>query len=958
MQLASRRQTGLSVLADLRALVTGGYTIPTIVRTRGAAVHYTGQCYRALHVSAQPHDSRIDTPSSKDHQKFKDTLTGLQTAQDAFYQLTQEDADRIFKQVAKEANHYRLPLAKFAATETQMGCFEDKVLKNGLVCELILDRYRDTKTCGLISSDTKHGTKVYAHPAGPICAITPVTNPTSTAIAKCLFMAKTRNAGIFLPHPRATKSTAEAVRVCCEAGERAGAPKGWVQCVSPRSMEESQEIMKSDQVRLILSTGGPSVVRASYTSGKPALGVGSGNAPVLVDETADLEMACGFIVLGKTFDNGVICAAKQSVVAVTDVYDRLQSLFQERGVFFLTGEDRTKLAAFIRKDGKINPDIVGQTAKEVARRAGIITDLPDGTIVLGTEEDRDEIGDDHPLSHEKLSPVLTMFRADSFGDGVELCRKLALNGGIGHTAGLYTSQDNTTLSSEREKLFVERVPVGRVLVNVPTSLSAIGTAFNFGINPSFTLGVGTQAGSSVSGNVGPMVSVVVVLMSSTSIEFSYPARPIVNFVCFDQNLVNLITVAERQDHIEWFNVPGRIYFNRGCLEEGLRECAKAYASGGRDQKALIVTDKAMQHMGYVDRVSSALKGMDFEVEIFDDVHPDPDMECVRAGVQVCEHFQPDLMICLGGGSPLDAGKFIRVQYEHPELTLEDAAERFIELRKRTVEFPKLGSKIRRLVAIPTTSGTGSEVSPFTVITDDDGHKYPIASYKLTPDIAICDSTLCDALPKTSIANAGVDAVTHAIESYASVAHNDFTKMVAMEALELLFTHLVESYKVGSTSSRDAVHRGATLAGMAFSNSFLGICHSMAHQVGAAFHLPHGLTVGILMPHVIRYNASINPTRMGIYPSYSHPVASERYTEIAKRIGAHDVDELIERLQELMKGLDMPQSFAEAGVDEDHYMDQLDILAEAAFDDQCTLANPRFPLIEELKGLLIKAYHGN
>lgn len=682
---------------------------------------------------------------------------------------------------------------------------------------------------------------------------------------------------------------------------------------------------------MILSTGGPGVVKASYSSGKPAIGVGSGNAPILVDETADLDLACGGIVTGKTFDNGMICASEQSSVVVKDVYDQLKQKFIDRGVHFVYGNDKEKLANFLRKDGKINPDVVGKTAIEIARLAGIdMNFFPKGTVILGTEEEKHAIGEPYAFSFEKLSPILSMYKADDFNEALDLSEKLARNGGVGHTAGLYTDMNNSELAKERESMFVKHVPVGRVLVNSPTSLAAIGSSFNFAIDPSFTLGVGTLAGSSVSSNVGPL------------------------------HLINLVNVAERQEHIEWFNLPGKIFFNRGCLEEGLKECGKLYANGERDSRVMIISGRVNQKLGYVDRVTKVLKDQGFEVEVFVDTHADPDMECIRKGVEACERFKPDLMIALGGGSPIDAAKFIRLQYEHPELTLEEAASRFIELRKRTIEFPKLGSKIRRLITIPTTSGTGSEVSPFTVITDDNGRKFPIASYKLTPDVAICDSTLCDTLPKSLVANAGVDAITHAIESYVSVAQTDFTKMHSLEALELLFGHLIESYENGTPKARDSVHRGSTLAGIAFSNAFLGINHSLAHKVGAQFHLPHGLTNAILLPHVIRYNSSKTPTRMGIYPGYHFPCSYERYSEIAKRLEApsHDPEGLILMIRDLMTKLSMPLSFKDAGLSEEKFMENLDQMAEDAFDDQCTPANPRFPIVPELKEILIQAYHGD
>jgi len=718
--------------------------------------------------SSKKHDNETGTPLTSIKPNNMQILRASVKAQEQFATLTQEQTDFIFSEVAKVANKARVPLAVMAAEETGMGCMEDKVIKNSLACELICDRYKNSKTCGLIREDLPHGLRVYANPVGPVCAITPVTNPTSTAISKCLMLAKTRNAGVFLPHPHAAKCTAEAVRICREAGEKAGAPLNWVQCVTDHDLKESQAVMQSPEIKLILATGGPNMVKASYSAGKPAIGVGSGNAPVLVDETSDVLQACGSIILGKTFDNGVICAAEQSVVAVDAVYDELKELMKGRGVHFLFGNERDKLASFIQIDGHINPKIVGQSAHEIALRANL-SPIPANTVVLATEETT--VGEDNPLSKEKLCPVISLYRASTFDDGVQLCRALALNGGVGHTAGMYTSSQNLKEMKRREEEFLREVPVHRVLVNMPTSIAAIGTAFNFAIDPSLTLGVGTEAGSSMSSNLGP------------------------------NHLINLTTVAERQEHIEWLQLPHQLYYNRGCTEEALG----GNAING-EKRVLIVTDKGMVRCGFAQRVSTCLRDQGLDVEIFSDVHPDPDMECVRNGVEVCNSFKPDIIVCLGGGSPIDAGKFIRVQYEHPELTLEDASARFIEIRKRTSAFPNLGSKVKRLIAIPTTSGTGSEVSPFTVITSDEGQKYPIASYKLTPDVAICDSTLCDSLPRSLVAHAGLDSITHAIESYVSVAQNDFTKTQSLEALELLFKYLPESYKSGSATSRDACHR--------------------------------------------------------------------------------------------------------------------------------------------------------
>eukprot|EP01025_Chloroclados_australasicus_P065676 TRINITY_DN8946_c0_g1_i8.p1 TRINITY_DN8946_c0_g1~~TRINITY_DN8946_c0_g1_i8.p1 ORF type:complete len:932 (-),score=99.40 TRINITY_DN8946_c0_g1_i8:972-3767(-) len=856
--------------------------------------------------------------------RLEEMVRTAKLASHEFEKYSQEEVDRIFSVIAHEANKHRVPLAQSAALETGMGLFEDKVIKNGVACELIYDRYKDMKTCGIIERNEIQGIVKIATPVGLVCCITPVTNPTSTAIAKSLFCAKTRNAAIFLPHPRAADCTRQAVEICHQAGVKAGAPVGFLQCVDEVSRDISDYVMKHDDINLILATGGPGMVKASYSAGHPAIGVGSGNAPVLIDETANLEEAVGSVVLGKTFDNGMICAAEQSLVVIDPVYDKVKQLLVRRGVHFVTGEDREKLSKFMMIDGRLNASIVGQSAQRLADMIGI--QVPPNTVVLAAEAS--EVGPQEPLSHEKLSPIIALYRAPDYKTGVQLARKLAEYDGIGHTAGIYTKDES------RMEDFAMKMPVGRALTNMPTSLSAIGTAFNFNMDPSFTLGVGTQAGSSISTNVGP------------------------------ENLLNIKTLAKRQQHTEWFKNPPQIYFNRNCLEDALRDTSKHYADGSRDKKAIIITDKVMGKLGYVDRVTRTLKEQGFTCQIFNDVNPDPDIATVRRGVQACEAFKPDLMICLGGGSPMDAGKFIRVCYEHPQVSLEDAAARFIELRKRTCSFPQLGSKIHKLVCIPTTSGTASEITPFSVITDDDGQKYPLFSYRLTPDIAIIDSSFCLNLPKSLIANAGVDAITHATEAFVSVAHNDFTETHSLKALKLLFDNLPASYEDGNIEAREAVHHGATLAGLAFSNSFLGINHSLSHKIGAAFHLPHGLTNAILMKHVIKYNAVENPTRMGIYPSYDHPVAGERYAQIARHIGLKGetkeqlIDAYCDKIIETMQRLNMPTSFQDAGIDERTYMHKLDELAIAAFDDQCTVANPRFPLVEELKEILIDSYYGN
>lgn len=854
---------------------------------------------------------------------YEEMVRKAKQAEKEFAKLGQEEVDRIFLKIAHEADKQRVPLAILAVEETGMGLVEDKVLKNGLAAELIRHRYKDTKTVGIIEKDAIRGITKIAQPVGTVVCITPCTNPTATAIAKTLFMAKTRNVGIFLPHPRSAKATAEAVRICHDAGVAAGAPLNFVQCVPKPTLELSNRIMNHEDINLILATGGPGMVKAAYSTGHPAIGVGSGNAPILVDETADLKQACGSIVLGKTFDNGMICAAEQSIVVVDSVYDELKTMLEERGVHFLYGEEKTLLENFLIKNGAVNVDVVGQSAKNIAKRIGVR--VPAGTVVLAAEETG--VGEDYPMSHEKLSPILAVYRSANFEDAMDLSERLTRFGGVGHTAGIYSNDQ------DRLEQYATRMPAGRILANMPTSVAAIGTEFNSSIDPSFTLGVGTQAGSSTNDNVGPM------------------------------HLLNMKTLATRQEHIEWYKNPPDIYFNTGCLEEALNDCVRPLQDGYRMNRCLIITDKVMGVLGYVDRLKDALTSRGFVTSVFDDVNPDPDMDTVRRGVLACQQFGPDLMICLGGGSPMDAGKFIRAKYECPTLSVEDAAARFLELRKRTCSFPVLGSKIRKIVCIPTTSGTASEVTPFSVITDDEGMKHPLFSYRLTPDMAVIDASFCAKLPKSLVAFAGIDAITHAVEAYVSVASNEFTEGHSLRALRLLTSNLVDSYSTGNMKAREAVHHGATLAGLAFSNSFLGICHSLAHKMGAAFHLPHGLTCGILLPHVIRYNSCTCPTRMGIYPGYDYPMALSRYANIGRYLaleGKTDEDLMeafITELYQLYSAMNVPSTFRAAGISEDAFLKQVDVIALKAFDDQCTPANPRFPLVDELKEVLKQAYYG-
>ncbi len=854
--------------------------------------------------------------STKTVEYVDEQIKQLNEAQDKFKHFDQEKVDYIFKKVAQEATKHRVPLAQFAVKETELGLFEDKVIKNAVAAELPLGRYLNSKTCDIIERDNVKGLVKVATPVGPIASILPTTNPTSTAILKSLFALKTRNAMIFLPHPRAALCTAEAVKICHDAAVKAGAPENILQCVYP-SKETSSFVMKHDGIKQILATGGPGMVKASYKSGLPTIGVGSGNAGIIIDETADLNKAVGSIILGKTFDNGTICASEQSIVILDEVYDKVKNMFEKRGVYFVTGKEKELLGNYLIIDGHINPDIVGQSAKNIAKNIGI--DIPSNTVVLAAEVS--DVGIHEPFSYEKLSPILGFYRATDFNEACNITESIVRFGGEGHTAAIYSN------NKARLEEFAIRIPAFHLMANMPTSLGAIGSSYNFNVSPSLTLGVGSIAGSSLSGNLTP------------------------------EHLLDIKTLAEGQAHMEWIKNPPAIYFNRNCTEEALDDLVK-----NKDiKKVLIVTDKIMGELGYVKRVTTALENRGFVVNIFDEIKPDPDMKTVRSGVEICKSFKPDSIICLGGGSPLDGGKMIKVFYENPDVSIDDLAARFVELRKRTIPFPDHKNLIKKLICIPTTSGTGSEITPFAVITDDDGNKHPIVSYRLTPDMSIIDSSFTDKLPKSLIANAGLDAITHAIESYVSVVSNDFTSPNALKALKLLFNNLTDSYTLNKLEAREAVHHGASLAGIAFSNAYLGITHSLSHKVASKFHTPHGLTNAIILPHVIRYNAVKNPTRQGYYPGYTHPQAIERYAEIAKMLNLEgDTDEelteaLINKFETLAKDLNVPMSFSKIGINKYEYFESVHDLALNSFDDQCTLGNPRFPLVEELEDILMKAY---
>ena len=846
------------------------------------------------------------------------TIQNVKQAQARYATFDQAAVDRIFRAAALAANAARIRLARLAVEETGMGIVEDKVIKNHFASEFIYNKYKDAKTCGTIEIDESFGIHRVAEPIGIIAGIVPTTNPTSTAIFKALIALKTRNGIIFSPHPRARKCTAEAARLIERAAVAAGAPEGIVACIEEPTVELSNQLMQHPDISLILATGGPGMVRAAYSSGKPALGVGAGNTPAVIDETADLQMAVSSILMSKTFDNGVICASEQSVVVVDAAYDAVKTEFALRGALLLSPEQKEKVGAVILKKGRINADIVGQSAVRIAQMAGL--DVPAGTKVLIGEAT--EVGTSEPFSFEKLSPVLALYRAPDYAAAVALAARLVEFAGIGHTAALYTDPRNR----DRITTFGDSIKVGRILVNMPSSHGAIGDIYNFKLEPSLTLGCGSWGGNSISENVGV------------------------------KHLMNVKTIAERRENMLWFRVPPKVYFKYGCLPIALRELA------GR-KRAFIVTDKPLFDLGFADRITHVLSTMGIEHEIFYEVQPDPNLSTVRRGLRAMSVFKPDLIIALGGGSPMDAAKIMWLMYENPNAKFEEMAMRFMDIEKRICSLPEAGKKTL-MVAIPTTSGTGSEVTPFAVVTDDaTGAKYPIADYALTPDIAIVDPELVMDMPKTLTAHGGIDALVHALEAMVSVLSTEFTNSMALESIRLLFKYLPDAYANGPSDvkAREKVHYAATLAGMAFANAFLGICHSMAHKLGAAYHLPHGLANALLIGHVIRYNATDNPIKQTAFPQYTYPTAISRYARIADHLGLggntgpEKVERLIAAIERLKKTIDIPASIREAGVPETAFMANLDVLSENAFDDQCTGANPRYPLISEIKEIYLAAY---
>ncbi|GGI86796.1 bifunctional acetaldehyde-CoA/alcohol dehydrogenase [Shewanella gelidii] len=842
-------------------------------------------------------------------------------AQAEYASFSQEKVDKIFRAAALAAADARISLAKMAGKETGMGVIEDKVIKNHFASEYIYNKYKDEKTCGILEEDKTFGTITIAEPVGIICGIVPTTNPTSTAVFKALISLKTRNGIVFSPHPRAKVSTTTAAKLVLDAAIAAGAPKDIIGWIDEPSVALSNQLMTHDKVNLILATGGPGMVKAAYSSGKPAIGVGAGNTPIVIDETADIKRAVSSILMSKTFDNGVVCASEQAVVVVDEIYEQVRERFATHGGYLLNEFETQAMQDVILKNGGLNADIVGQSAATIAAMADI--KVPSWTKVLIGEVSG--LTEAEAFAHEKLSPLLAMYRAKDFEEAVDKAEALVALGGIGHTSGLYTDQDT---QAQRVKEFGFRMKTARILINTPASQGGIGDLYNFKLAPSLTLGCGSWGGNSISENVGP------------------------------SHLINKKTVAKRAENMLWHKLPSSIYFRRGSLPIALEELSE-------NKRALIVTDKYLFNNGYCDETIQILKEQGLETEVFYEVEADPTLAVVRKGTDVANRFQPDVIIALGGGSPMDAAKIMWVMYEHPEVDFADLALRFMDIRKRIYKFPKMGIKAK-MVAIPTTSGTGSEVTPFAVVTDEQtGMKYPIADYQLTPNMAIVDPNLVMDMPKSLTAFGGIDAITHALEAYVSVMANEYSDGQALQALDLLFKYLPDSYELGASApiAREKVHNGATIAGIAFANAFLGICHSMAHKLGAEFHLAHGLANALLISNVIRFNATDIPTKQAAFSQYDRPQALCRYAAIADSLklggttDAEKVEKLLEKIDELKAAIGIPASIQAAGVNEADFLAKLDELAEDAFDDQCTGANPRFPLMSELKQILLDSYYG-
>lgn len=853
---------------------------------------------------------------------LEEKLAALRTAQAKFATYTQEQVDCIFRAAALAANQARIPLAKMAVAETGMGVVEDKVIKNNYAAEYIYNAYKDTKTCGVVEEDKAFGTKRIAEPIGVIAAVIPTTNPTSTAIFKTLISLKTRNAVLISPHPRAKKSTIAAAKIVLDAAVAAGAPKDIIGWIDVPSLELTNTLMQ--EADLILATGGPGMVRAAYSSGKPALGVGAGNTPAVIDKTADILLAVNSIVHSKTFDNGMICASEQSVIVDDSIYDQVKAEFIKTGCYVLTPEETEKVRKTILINGALNSKIVGQPAAKIAELAGVTVD-PRTKVLIGEVESVDL---EEEFAHEKLSPVLAMYHAADFADALNKADQLVQDGGYGHTASLYI---DTVHERERLDQFAARMKACRIVVNTPSSHGGIGDLYNFNLAPSLTLGCGSWGGNSVSENVGV------------------------------KHLLNIKTVAERRENMLWFRIPQKVYFKKGCLPVAMRELKQVLGK----QKAFVVTDRFLFQSGTVHCITDQLHELGIAYQIFSDVEPDPTLACAKRGAEEMRAFAPDVIIALGGGSAMDAAKIMWVMYEHPEADFMDMAMRFLDIRKRVYTFPTMGEKAY-FIAVPTSSGTGSEVTPFAVITDEKtGVKYPLADYALLPNMAIVDTDLMMTQPKGLTAASGIDALVHSLEAYASVMATDFTDGLALRAIQNIFTYLPACYDNGLNEpvAREKMANASTMAGMAFANAFLGVCHSMAHKLGAFHHLPHGVANAVLLTDVMRYNADPRPQKMGTFSQYAYPHTLERYAEVARFLGLSGnsdeelLEQLIAKIEALKERVGIKKTIRDYGVKEEDFLATLDEMVEQAFDDQCTGANPRYPLMSEIKAMYLKAYYG-
>ncbi len=855
-------------------------------------------------------------------ESLQNTITKVRKAQEEFSKFSQEKVDEIFRAAAIAANQARIPLAQMAVEETGMGVVEDKIIKNHYAAEYIYNKYKNEKTCGVVEEDNYYGIKKVLEPIGIIGAVIPTTNPTSTAIFKTLICLKTRNGIIISPHPRAKASTIAAAKVVLEAAVKAGAPEGIIGWIDVPSLELTNTLMQS--VDTILATGGPGMVKSAYSSGKPALGVGAGNTPAIIDESADIILAVNSIIHSKTFDNGMICASEQSVIVLDKVYDAVKAEFAKRGCYILNSEEIEKVRKTIIINGALNAKIVGQSAYNIAKLAGV--EVPETAKILIGEVESVDLSEE--FAHEKLSPVLAMYKAKDFEDALAKAKQLIADGGLGHTSSLYI---NTLTQKEKIEEFYSNMKTCRVLINTPSSQGGIGDLYNFKLAPSLTLGCGSWGGNSVSENVGI------------------------------KHLLNIKTVAERRENMLWFRAPEKVYIKRGCLPVALEELKNVMDK----KKVFIVTDTFLFENGYTKPITDKLDELGIAHTTFSNVAPDPTLACAIEGTKAMNEFKPDAIIAVGGGSAMDAGKIMWVMYEHPEVDFLDMAMRFMDIRKRVYTFPKMGEKAY-FIAVPTSAGTGSEVTPFAVITDEKtGTKYPLADYELLPKMAIVDCNMMMNAPKGLTSASGIDAVTHCLEAYASMMATEYTDGLAIESLKNIFKYLPRAYENGANDpeAREKMANAATMAGMAFANAFLGVCHSMAHKLGAFHHIPHGIANALMINYVLKFNSAEVPTKMGTFPQYDHPHTLRRYAEVAEALGfggANDeesLNNLIKAIDELKEKIGIKKTIKDYGIDEKDFLDRLDEMSEQAFDDQCTGANPRYPLISEIKDMYLKAYYG-